>query len=121
MLERLTFLQIKKLLQYDELSRQYKFVPTKGHKDALVDEVLKENDCIRENNFIIKQIKYEKILNLFIYFEILVFVALLYVTFFVEWSIGIVLMISELVAYYIVYGIMFLNYRKYYKFFTKGS
>ena len=108
-------------VQFDELSRQYRFVPTKGHKDALVDEVLKENDYIRENNFIIKQIKYEKILNVFIYIEILAFLALLYVTFFVEWSIGLVSIIGEIVIYYIVYEIMYLNYKKYYKFFTKGS
>ena len=110
-------------VQYDNELRQYKFVPAKGFNDKVVDKVLKDNnnELIKENNFILKQIKYEKGLNTFVYIEILIFLVLLYVVFFVEWSIGIVGIIIEIVLYYIIQEIMYLCYKKYYESFLKGS
>ena len=102
---------------YDEDLRQYRFIPTKGLNDKLVDSVLEKIGCIRENNFIIKQLKYERFLNALVYLEMLIMVATIYVIFFVEWSIGIIIISSALAIYYLLYEIMHINYRRYYKKF----
>ena len=102
---------------YDEDLRQYKFIPTKGINDKLVDSFLEKTNCIRENNFIIKQLKYERILNILVYIEMLILLATIYVIFFVEWTIGILIVISVLAIYYLLYELMHINYQRYYNKF----